>query len=358
MLNHIAMKTCKNISVLLAATFLTILVCSCDQHVITQTKVYEDGGIERTIILNEVDSAAAMKNSFGVNQGNGWEVAVSPSKKHTAEQGKNEKKFIIAFTKKFPGVAEANAEFSGIDSVMHIRSAFEKKFRWFYTYISYNDTFESMNRFKNLPVTSFFAREDFDFIERLPAEGKAVSRADSIFLDQLMSKIYDQYVFRALFEDHYHAFVSAATKSGTGKQWLDTLAKNKQEMYAILLANDSISEKPFMPLLVKSLSKDFPTQSLAAEYERNASHLLQNLTFMTDIASYDKFMHVIDLPGELTAHNADSVNGNMLYYKPVGLKFMLNDHVMHAESRSINYWAFVVSGLVIVLTVVVFVRKR
>jgi hypothetical protein len=337
--------------------FLTCMLCSCDQHVVTQTKVSEDGSLERTVTLLEVDSAAMKQNAFGLQDGNGWKMTVSPSVKHADKANTNEEKFIISFSKKFPRVEDANAEFQGLDSVFHIKSSFEKKFRWFYTYISYSDTYEAVERFKNYPASEYFVKEELDFIQRLPQEGKSVSRADSVFLRDLTDKVYERYAGRAMFEDHYVAFVSAAQKNNLSRQWLDTLALAKEEMLQLLLVSNDLPEELFLPVLIRKVSPDFPMGKIAEDYATLYKPYGQNFKMMTEMGTYDAIMHMIEIPGEITAHNADSVSGNVLFWKPMILKFMLDDHVMHVETRKTNYWAFVVSGVIIVLTVALFLRR-
>jgi hypothetical protein len=258
--------------------------------------------------------------------------------------------FKYAYQKSFTSAAEANAELAQpSDSLFRVTSVFDKKFRWFYTYLTYQEIYHAINRFQ-LPITDYFTAQDFDFIAQLPPEGNSISKADSLFLDGLMNRIYDYYGSRGYFEEYYSLLLEVNMTDTQREQ----LILQKEEIYHTLTHHEEI-EDDFLPLLADSLGIILDTTSSA--YQQKVKRIESKLKFMS-WASDGKYNQVIDMPGELVSHNADSVQGNVLMWSPPAIKFMLRDYTFQAESRQRNNWAWGVSVLVLLMSIFLLIRKK
>jgi hypothetical protein len=357
------MKTLKGLLTLSTVWLVFIGLTSCDQKVGMETVVYEDGKIDRTILLSEVDSMHAAQNIFGISAAKGWDVSVTPlPKKEEAESGAKVKQVNISFHKKFSSVEESNQElYESSDTLFHIKGKFEKRFRWFYTYLDYSDTYSAINRFQYLKPENYFTPEDFAFIDRLPAEGKSISRADSIYLDQLNEKIVDHFAMQAIFEEHYQLMLSVLRDHNIGTKYIDSYLAERDYLFSILTNkenDDLFEEDAFMHQVVDSLNFDVPMDKIKQSYVDKSESIKSLTNFMSKAAFETKYSHVIRMPWEITMSNADSVNSNSLFYQPPAVKMMFRDYSMYASSRKLNYWTLFVSGLVIVATIFAFARKR
>ena len=63
------------------------------------------------------------------------------------------------------------------------------------------------------------------------------------------------------------------------------------------------------------------------------------------------------MPGLITATNSSMLNGNEVRWDFTGNSVMLTDYKIFVESRVVNYWAFVVSGVVLLLLVILLIIK-
>ncbi len=63
------------------------------------------------------------------------------------------------------------------------------------------------------------------------------------------------------------------------------------------------------------------------------------------------------MPGLITATNSAMLNGNQVRWEFQGGNVMVRDFEMYAESRVMNYWAFILAGLVMLALVVMLVVK-
>ena len=185
----------KNSIGIIAIVVISIL-SSCEHSVQLKTKVHADGTLDKTIILESEDSTLAQHNRFNIGESNGWQVSIQLI-------NKKDKKLRYTFQKSFSSASHANTELvHSSDSLFSVTSKFESSFHWFYTYLYYSDTYRATNRF-DLPVNDFLIKEDFQFIDNLPAEGKSISKADSLFLTKLNERIFDHYASHGYFEDYY-----------------------------------------------------------------------------------------------------------------------------------------------------------
>jgi len=332
---------------------LVISISACEHNVSMETTVHEDGTIDKIIILETADT---IKNFLGISSATGWKLTASRMEDSTREKSQDEKKWKSKFEKTFTSVQQANEELAtASDSLFRVSSKFEKHFKWFYTHLYYSDTYHAINRM-SYPSDDFFTPEDFAFIDRLPAEGEFISKADSLYLSRLHDKIFDVYGLRAIYEDYYQISQTLIRESGVENQWLDTLKKNKENLFRHLADKKDVPED-FMFNAIDSLIVPFPTDKMRSRYdELNAKEDAK--TNFINHASEGTYTHVINMPWRIVNTNADSIADNQLRWSPPSIKFLLKDYTMYAEARRINYWAVALSGLLVIFTVYLFVRKK
>lgn len=346
---------------LTSITFVVALLflSSCEYDVAVKSKYDSDGSLDRTITLTKVDSTSIERNLFGISKKNGWDVTTSKLPDSVNTDSK-QSKIIVSFFKKFDSIDMANAEMdSESDTLFHIRSGIERSFSWFFAYEKYSDTYTSMNRLKYLSQDDYFTEEDFAFIDRLPAEGKPISKADSFYLDQLNVRIGDHYATRAFYEEGYQVLVRIIEENRLEQRWLDTLTSHKEEMFSLLnkdLDVDDNSEYIFFIADTLGIPLPFPKAKddytlLIKDYNSRV------VRFMSDGYSA-KYVHALEVPGSIYKSNADSIAGNMAFWKPPMIKFLLKDYTMFAETRRLNYWAVLILIGIVALTVFLFLQKK
>jgi hypothetical protein len=327
---------------------------SCEFDVATETTVYPDGSLDKTIAV-EQDSGNFL---FNINT---WDRSVveKDGNKHlpidTAKSlSKKELKTFTRFHKKFNSVEEVNAELSVVsDTILQITSKFEKDFRWFYTYITYSETYHKLNKMK-LNSEDYFTREDFAFIDRLPAEGQKISKADELFMSMLHDKIFDEYGDKALYDELFElALIVVNTKAG-----IDSLTKHRKDIIERLdKGNDETGEKDDDFLMAITYFKIPVDKTKEAEFKKAFKVYTSKVVFMGD-AENAKYINRINLPWDVVKTNADSVSGNSLFWAPPTVRFLLKDYTMYGECRKLNWWAVIVSLLVVAFTGYLFIRKR
>jgi hypothetical protein len=349
-----------NRSIFVALLFAAAIgFSSCEHKVYTETTVHDDGTLDKTIVVESEDST---ENFFGLNKEKGWEMTLTED---TAKRAMKEKPGrLLIFRKSFPSAEKANEELAvKNDTLFQITSKFEKRFKWFYTYLYYSDTYHCINRM-DYPVDDYVTQEDYAFIDRLPAEGKPISKADSLYLDYLHNKLFDVYALRAIYERQYKIHERLLVEAGLEEKWQDTLSKHKESIFQWLLKNKDTGEDfvlnsgdHFLFNAMDSLGIPFSAEKMRSRYEEL---FLQEdaKTNFSNKATEGKYTHVINMPWQVVRTNADSLSGNRLQWNPSSMKFTLKDYTMYAESRKANYWAFALSAIVIAMTFYLFLARK
>jgi hypothetical protein len=337
---------------LLATSFLlSILLMNCENPIHMKTVVREDGSLDKTIVLEKADSLTTYYNVFGVSEAEGWKIT---SEKLKREEDKTQ--FKLTFEKSYPSVEAVNMDLDQeSDTLFRIHAAFEKKFRWFYTYMRYSETFRPIDRLKMVKANDYFNAEDRSFINRLPGEGAVISKADSLYLQLLNEKIYDHYANMGLFNEQFDIIREVVKRNTTEKKWLDTLDKNKDFIFRKL--DDMEGDPLFASKMADSLGIPLPKEKAIVDFNLLSKDLNSRIGFM-GYARDGKYQNSIEMPWPVITSNADSVAGNKLFWKPLATKFAIQEYEMFGESRKLNWWAVGLSALIFVLTFFLFLKRQ
>jgi len=340
---------------IIIGTGIIATMMSCENPITLRTKINEDGSLDKTIIFEKAESKLANENVFGVNDKNGW--ALKKTKPNDSSRVKSDKdKYRLQFHKHFANDSLMNYELDkNSDTLFRVHSRFEKKFRWFYTYIRYSETIRPINRFKMISPNDFFTSEDDSFIRRLPAEGKAISKADSVYLLLLNEKIADHFANMGIFKETYQALAEVIKRNLPETKWLDTLIKNREFVYRQIEKEKGVTD--FIDKITDSLKIPLAKSKATQDFNELTKDLNSRLAFM-GFARDGKYLGEFEMPWTVVTSNADSVAGNKVYWRPVVNKFVYMDYEMFAESRRLNWWAVMASIVIIGLTALTLRRKR
>jgi hypothetical protein len=341
----------KNWIILLAASAVSLT--ACDHPMSFHTKVNEDGSLDKTIVMDKTEKEKADVNIFGINDKSDWKVKKTESVDSSTKSDKDNK-YRIEFERHFENAERMNEVLDrNVDTLFQVHSKFEKKFRWFYTYIRYSETIRPINRFKKVFPKDYFTIEDSLFIKRLPAEGKTISKADSVGLILLNEKISNHYTNMGIFNELFPVLEQVVKKYNPDKKWIDTLYKNRERIYELI--NKDQGQFSHVKKIADTLRIPLPKEA-DQDFESLSKEFNTRLNFMS-FARDGKYVISFDMPWTLTSSNADSVAANYVLWKPVMHKFAFSNYEMYAESRKINLWAVIVSMIVIALTVFALRKK-
>ena len=273
--------------------------------------------------------------------------------------------------KDFGSVAELNESYAYDESELRMyqrRVELEKKFRWFHTVFEYRETYDGL--LTEIPFTNYFNEEEAEVFksdnsEDHPLLANLDKRARNSLTDNIEMRfglwLHDN-IYSMEFDDILEISdslglidlnkVNVKAVKDTVKHMIDQDEKQLMsfddnqlgpvEMARIIgveLGLDSIS-----------LSKLAGDEELATLDEKYENWLL------ADIATGHN--NQVIMPGQLIDTNAELVQGDTLEWHMSSIKFINADYAMFAESRVTNNWAYIVSGFILAMAIIIPFLKR
>lgn len=274
-----------------------------------------------------------------------------------AKTKKTEKKrpvFDVMIRKHFRSVDEMAKDFRLTPthewSKMKVGYHFEKKFRWFYTYYTYSETYPKINTNFKTPVDSFMTKEEATYW--FNGEPNIFKGMNGIEVREAIGELEDKYnrwFAKNMWDNEFEVLLSNYDLMKNPPVTLDSLAKCKDDLFKSKVKDD----KDFN--MEKILNGYFKTEAFSVYWETKESPLkkhekdFENQDF---VALFTKeFSYKLCMPGSITSKENVVMNGDTLSWKLTAYRMLYDDCLIQAESRKANIWAFIVSGLILVLAI-------
>ena len=353
-----------------------VLIYSCDsQGYNMYTQLNPDGSCYREFVRH-TDSAFiagdTSKNPFPVKLDSTWKLTfykemvndtirqiIDPAK-HDYKNSDSTFSYYATVRKEFPSVRSLAESFrfsdSDWDSVVPVIT-YDKKFRWFYTYHEFGEAFPFQNPFTMVPIGNYVSKEE---IETLYGEntdlykGKigieirdmidALERRTNAWLNR---NCYEE-TFK-LYLKYYHQFRNLPVDSAA-------FAMAKDSIYKLYHNEDTLSD------IISDFEKGFDNYFHTKAFSANTTKEIEE-KFENEFPNYAKSFGMeldygLSLPGKIIETNAPFLSGDTLRWKVDGYRFFFNDYKLYGVSRKPNYWAFGVTGIIVLLSILGFWVKK
>jgi len=328
------MNTQKKYQYVTIMILILLFASGCKKDKKTTTKINRDGSCERTVFVESVKDTAS---PIPVYKDKTWNVRV---------EGDSEKVYVAS--KKFDDVNQMNNEYRDPNE-FGIDIKFEKKFRWFYTYFDYKETYKSYFPFKNISLDSFLTKEEYAQYEKGDTSKAFKKRLDEFLTRNIFEEFYEQLVdsVRSLNDSSLpvNAFL---VKKVEFINWLTDPTKNLKGLDIL----DKIHD------IRKYLEKNIGLKlndNLERQMDGISHSIGQKFQSMMDGG---KYINEISMPGIILNTNANTVEGNIVSWKFDQDKFCYTDCTMTVESRIANTWATYATGGVLIVLVALLILPR
>lgn len=316
--------------------FIMMLFSSCGgPDALLINMVRKDGSIERKVILtyhkDEFDLADCQ-----VPVDSTWNITKSYD---VSEDG--DTTYSLTAEKEFESVDMVNKlydEYEGSNPLMNRKAGFSKKFRWFNTVYRYTETVERALR--GVEPEDFFSKQELDYfympeklIDEL-LEGPDSTRIKEDILKPLEDK-EEEWFSKSL----VRAFVIKI---------VDTISVNpdiKVDTSQLFAKEEDLSYSMFEDMQEQQLVDSL----LGVGFYENNRTLVD--TLLSDVE--DEFLVALEtdsylvqtyMPGELTSTNGYIDEDGNILWEVEGEVFLSSDFNMWAESKTINLWAWIITG--------------
>ncbi len=321
------------IRIYVVGMILLILTSACNDYTIS-TKINEDGSIERIIRIDSY-SGSGRPESLPFYVDNTWKSRIEKSANDTTKE-------TMFYSKTFPNAEELNKELAKGSKTKSV-AKLEKKFRWFYTYFYYTETYKKTNPFKTIPLDNFFSAKEIDSLNTGLMSRGLSKKVDDVLSKCIVEELMDSISAVAQRNSLYDSNKLNLLKEKIYAKELDTADKLIKEMEIIYGNKSVLVLKPDLERIFKGIENKM-------EYYMNPSN---SVSFTANVV----------MPGLILNTNASTVEGNKLTWKPESENYVFTDYKITAESRVANTWATLATGitvfvLILILLVPVLRRKR
>ncbi len=347
------MKLHSMLTVLISALALPLTGCL---EIETTTTVHPDGRLTRTVVMSgdSADFSKARLTTFGLDSG--WTV-VSDS------TGPRERK--LKLQREFENAESASKALTGISLERQgISMRLDKKFRWFTTLYRYEETWQKGYQFTKVPISAYLSPEEIQMLragdlkgnDSLLTEGQKRHRAD-------LEKRTEEWLNRNSFEEVLAAFLDGVRKVSDASLTTDSVQAARERLYAavhgkftppltrsgpIVEAFGGVLKNPVVPRALDAARPELERHDRAVD-------------FMERLQVPGQKLGVV-MPGIITGTNGTSVEGNAVRWNDFKDNAFYEGCTMWAESSRVNWWAVVVTAIVLLgiasLLVVGLVKKR
>lgn len=338
----------KTINLYITLCLLSLLgLNSCNIHTYKMTTKVNKNGLIHREILAVADSAYLA----GDKSSNPYMFALDDSWK---EEKIDEDKFNVKISKDFRNFNEVSAK-KNLDLLANPKESLSKKFRWFYSYYTYNAVYSSFN--DKIPVSIDKYMTDEEQKMWFQGDFTAYGGMNGIELKDELDNVEDSFwkwYADNMYEMNYKAFEDVLKKQSSPFLSKITIAKDSifKKNVEFIKKND-LTPVEFSTLL----NKHFNTNYFATFYEENKNSIdtlyKENSASMEVLNSLfeNVIIYQLIMPGKLITTNAPTYNTDTLVWNVDVARILTDDFELYAESKQVNTWAFIITGLLIIAAV-------
>lgn len=330
------MKNNKMYLVTINLVWLALFFSGCKEYT-TKTKINTDGSCERIVIV-EGDTAGIAYLPFQIPVDNSWKI-------ETKKSDRDSSKFVYTAAKIFDNVNELNNVYKDSNKI-GVEVNFEKKFRWFYTYYEYKETYSAYFPYKMIPLKEYLTEQEYESYLNDDTTSTLKNRLEKYagenFLDYFLSE-----------------FLKVCKEYGINEVNENSVKKNRQIILDYIDHSESSSSESDFEKLALFLSETFKSQSimnLKPFFNKIISEIEKKIEWIG--GANGTYINQVNMPGIILSTNSKSINGNIAEWKVDANKFLYDDLVMKVESRRANLWTFIVTGLLVIGLIVSLLLPR
>jgi hypothetical protein len=365
-----------SISRCMAILALLILAQSCLEYTVTTT-VNKDGSLFREYKVKG-DSSKIFSGSLFIPSGEGWKISRAYEKSSKSGE-KSGEVYVYTASRKFSNVKELQQWIDSDTSDNHIRVqvALKKRFRWFFSYYEYTETYPMLFPFKKVPADQCLTKIEQSVVKEdgnavySPAEKKMIWRKDSLKFaynrgDSIAMKVISDECekklegwmalsivteFTELLKDsfaHDPSITALADKMAKSRSLIDTI---RQMSGDTLICRTLIAQGDL-------LAGNHRLSDLYAQNRKVFRDFEDKFIGMKKIDFTDDFEYSLGMPGTVFSTNADDRSHDQMHWKFGHMNSFMNDYVMQTTSRVPNIGFMVLTGIVAVVLFLVLLSRR
>ena len=338
------------------------LLYGCPEDKVVTTNINRDGSCVRTVgvFYQEVfEGIESERDEIPIPVDNSWEMI-------------NITDTTAILRKEFKSIAELNASYDKDTSAfnMHDRNVeLVKRFRWFHTVFQYRETYNAS--ITDIPITNYVNEQEAEVFKSDDSEEHPLlkhldERAQNSLSDNIEER-YGLWLHDNIYSMAFDDIMDVADSLGLIKvqninlnEVKDTIKHmiDQGDKQLMTFEDDQLDPVDIAELICKEINLD-------SAATKALTHIVRTLkldeVYENEILGGfgDEFHNNVIMPGVLIDTNAEKLNSDTLSWYVGPIKFIDNDYVMFAESRITNRWAYILSGIIVIVAIIIpFLKKK
>ncbi|MAE07673.1 MAG: hypothetical protein CL661_02805 [Bacteroidetes bacterium] len=323
-----------------------IFIYSC-REINVSTVINKNGSFTRIITITG-DSTDVLKPDLPYPINDTW-------KREFKKDTTNDKNYILTYTKFFSNNSLLNTEISedtGWRKKLNRIILVENEFGFFYSYLSYKEKITAANPFHEYDYKDYLNKEDMLW---LTGKKLALNSNDSAKIKEAENKV-DDYLQNAITDE-----IIAILKTGIEKLNNPAIKADQVDSYrdSIETKINEWSDKSTLEFVdfYSSWTHNSEINKLKQIESSQFKNLDKKMQLLMEMLGMEDYKVSVELPGIITETNSLSTMGNKVSWHVTPLSILLEDFNMIVESRVINGWMFVITGIVLLLFIVLTIIK-
>lgn len=240
-------------------------------------------------------------------------------------------------------------------SKMKVNYSLEKKFRWFYTYYCYKETYPKLVTNFEIPIESFMTKEESQFW--FTGQPDILRGMNGVEIREYVGKIEDNFnkwYAQNMWNQEYKCLVSNYSKIKNKPVDIETLELLRDTIFKTVKDYENIEMKHI-------LNNYFKTNEFTVLWKGDGSPMkkyedsLDEQEYMTYFS--ESFNYKLVMPGKVKLPENAIQQGDTLVWTLNAYRMALDDYTIEAQSRKTNIWAFILTGLILIVAIGSFIWK-
>ncbi|MFH1161163.1 MAG: hypothetical protein V1733_09490 [bacterium] len=332
---------------ILVMGLIALLLWSGCREITVTTVVNRNGTFTRLIRITG-DSADVYNPDLPYPVDTSW---AQEFKKDTASK----KDYILTYSKTFSNSEELNSEIcsdSGWRKHLKRTVVVSRHFGFFYSYLRFKEVFQAANPFTLLNYRDYLSPHDLRYIT-----GKHTinSESDSTLIEEAKDKAELFLIASAtaeieqILKNGLIRLDDPSLNPATVANFHDSIRK-KVEEWNFTNTNQFVD-------YYRQWTGDEAVSRLHQFTPPLFEEFARKVALLDSIFGMKEYLNVVEMPGMLTETNSYMLKGNQVSWEVQPMAILFTDYEMYLESRVVNNWAFVLTGIVILVLILVLVVK-
>ena len=339
----------KTIKIILAVLTLTFMV-SCGEYYRMVTTINANGNVYRALYASGDSAFRAgniSHNPFLFELGSDWTVNRCDTSLKYDFFGE-EAKFNVKISKKSNSIESYSKDIrcdTDKRSLAAPEESLMKRTGWFYTNYSLKVTYRKLQYEVPISIDDFLTKEE----QILWTQGGFDNYMNGFEMSDNLNNISDKFI--KWYARNYFEISLEGIKKLTENYDLD---RDKENIYKNLTDVVKVHPDDINPESVCNVLDSFYTTAYFSKLYQANHEILDNdykQTLSITNVILNGISYELVLPGKVLQTNAPIIRSDTLVWKVDGMRLLFDDYTLKAEYRVINKWGFLLTGLLLVISI-------